>query len=183
MDIVFLCAWLFIFVFLCCCIKGAILLLFERDETELRTPNSLPLCCSLSFPSGSCAHRSRENRPPKPAQFMSSSARVKTNNFLYFSATAACVVIGTATLIYMASNGMTTLALQHSSTSALQHSSTRQPLCQLASALVPLGMLLLPVLWFMWLKSCLLVSSTCPCHLDHTCTYMRPQTCFKSFLD
>jgi hypothetical protein len=52
---------------------------------------------------------------------MSSSARVKTNNFLYFSATAACVVIGTATLIYMASNGTTTAPFGYADKPAEKH--------------------------------------------------------------
>ena len=62
-----------------CCIKET-LLLFARDETELRTPTRY-CCVPLCHPCpDSCAHGHRESRPPKPVSFVSSSARVKTDN-------------------------------------------------------------------------------------------------------
>jgi hypothetical protein len=80
MDTISSCAWLFGFVFFCCCIKGTLFLLFAREKRpHSKNTNSLLLHCSLSFPSWSCAHSNREIRPTKPAPFMSSSAWVKTN--------------------------------------------------------------------------------------------------------
>ena len=63
-----------------CCIKETLLLLFARYETELRTPTRC-CCVALCHPRpDSCAHRNRESMPLKLVSFVSSSARVKTDN-------------------------------------------------------------------------------------------------------
>ena len=81
MDITFPCASLHLR--LLCCIKETLLLLFARDEIELRTPTCY-CCVALSHPRpDSCAHGNRESRPPKPVSFVSSSARVKIGNQVF----------------------------------------------------------------------------------------------------
>jgi hypothetical protein len=66
MTVISSCAWLFIFV--CCCIKEGLLLLFARVEHITKNTTTLLLCCSLSFPFQSSARtESWESRPPEQA--------------------------------------------------------------------------------------------------------------------
>ena len=72
----------------------------ERREHIARTP---PHCCCAALCHshlGSCAHKNRESRPPKPAPFASSSARVKNGNQVFgerLHATARSFVLLPAT--------------------------------------------------------------------------------------
>ena len=57
----------------------------ERREHITRTPSHW-CCAAICHPCpGSCVHRNRESRPPKPAPFVSSSVRVKTGNQVFGS--------------------------------------------------------------------------------------------------
>jgi len=63
--------------------KRDTLSLIARVETELRTSNRC-YCTVLYHPClGSLTHGNRESRPPKPTLFVSSSARVKTDNQVF----------------------------------------------------------------------------------------------------
>ena len=54
---------------------------------------TLLLCCYLPSRPDSYAHRSRESRPPKPAPFVSSSARVKTGNQVFGERLRDCSIV------------------------------------------------------------------------------------------
>ena len=155
-------------------------LVHQREETTKNT-TLLLLCCSSYSRPGSCVHKNRESRPPKPMPFVSSSAWVKIGNQVFgsvFPATARWFffLLLPDNLASSSDGGgewRCNLIAWHRV--GRLH---RQPLYQPTSALVPLCIFLMQlVLCFLWLRWWLILSP-CSLRLDHTCTcLMSPTFC------
>jgi hypothetical protein len=83
MATISLCTLLFIFIFLCSCIKKghSFSCLQERRDNHASPLRCCVAPCHLCL--GSCTHGNRESMPLKLVLFMSSSTRVKTDNQVF----------------------------------------------------------------------------------------------------